>query len=1211
MASPIPPSPQHPASYWSAIKGRVSSTRKGVYESAIAAKNTIYHYTVSKPVHAIKTTSYTAYLKASNKVSSLTALLNDTAAQAARYVGDALNSAVQTGTSLTGDISTAITQTPIVLGGENFNPLLPPAPDAKEILAKIKGLSLDILDESEKNGVRRDLLEDRPPVEPKFALPASAIPSLRQETVLSSDNLLPAQETTALLSVNEGALNHKVPLATGPRILSDPADIKKKTDDELDRFCKKLSDFSTLYYMVATICNIEEPDNTSLFQMVSAASKKNPDGTYPSLWTLLNEKYQLSFFQKLRAGLFYFWFYKITALIPNTVDTYLKCFVNTVRVQLTDKNSMENSDKQIQRVVDNANGFLKSYNAATDDFLNDTIPSFSSLTEYRTNRIAMHYGGSIWEDAKYQGPGFEQALEGATQKLSAVELQGGRPGYAMLVKPYMNRAREILCKQFSRAIVDTYSPHVEFFKNWKHHPIGTIFTPIYDAVEGILNKYLRYVMKTQILPYSFLSVIEESIDDATSKHNLPFSIALTRFVTDQMKRLEETVAQPTLPPHPSIAPPPAIEHLGQLVTELLTLEEVLLETKAQIKEHRKTLAAEKSEFDKTIQEEIKKPITKASQFLFQYIAQPANVEEMFSQLLEVLNFAFTDTTPRGDEQYKKSKADLEKRIEDLKEKSNRVFKSLVRQSVEKKVKGTPLAQEIAQTVFEDQKAEASSAFDQLDYLSRKILNAFVSSEEIDLRKEIGSFAQIMKTFAEREKSYHGIESLDHVDQEEIRRLLSPLYEKAALLIEQTKKLQEIQRSYSLHRRIVEELVKIETGLQSILEINSSKRRARLHFPLEMREKIRSSIAEIGSNLPKFPQIQEELTTRLDDLCKRFDSFDSEIRLLQGIERLFPQNGSRGLIKNLLDYRRGEREELPREFHIKDCLAEIHQILSGFNQEIFPEAEALKTQIEQTLRHLKSGFKGEWNRLGGLIGQLRNSHEQKKKQAALEFQTSKKNFHQAANRYNSGYILRKQENKGDMLKAAENLSEKISLMKSEAEQIQKGAQFHLTESRMGAAGALVTGLSAGVGGAISSLLGTGFLTGASMGGSLVSTGLYRGIERKNLSRVIDKGGTNIAPVATAVAAGGAAAALPSLLSYLSPGLGIGASALTIAAGMGLGHKAGSAALGEAVDSGQAKVLVEVERRFENAFKFAKSNLEHFSHGAITRLMKTTIDTHSPA
>ena len=47
------------------------------------------------------------------------------------------------------------------------------------------------------------------------------------------------------------------------------------------------------------------------------------------------------------------------------------------------------------------------------------------------------------------------------------------------------------------------------------------------------------------------------------------------------------------------------------------------------------------------QEEIKKTITEASQFLFQYLAQPANAEAMFSQLLEVSNAAFTDTTPRG------------------------------------------------------------------------------------------------------------------------------------------------------------------------------------------------------------------------------------------------------------------------------------------------------------------------------------------------------------------------------------------------------------------------------------------------------------------------------------------------------------------------------------------------------------------------------------
>ncbi len=346
----------------------------------------------------------------------------------------------------------------------------------------------------------------------------------------------------------------------------------------------------------------------------------------------------------------------------------------------------------------------------------------------------MHYGGSIWEDSKQPGPNLEKALDEAHAILAEPEKvpsDQARPGNAMLVEPYRIRARRILCQQFSIKIINAFSPHVEFFKNWKNHSFGRHFSFLYSPIEGLLNKFLRYVMKKKILPSVMASAIEEGID-ATAKHNLPFSIALTDFVSSKISELDDMIDKPAAnTSNVTLFPPPSIPNLNKFVEALLpVLDQVSL------KPEDFKLKQKPKAFNPDLQKEIEAAIVDNSKLLFQYLAQPQNAEALFAQLFQISNSAFSNNAERID--YNKQKIQLEKRIKELKKDAKHVFKKMVLKSVNDKIKGQPeQAKEKAELAFHDEKQEAIEAFSQLKDLSQSMVARLRDDkeEEVDLSSQ--------------------------------------------------------------------------------------------------------------------------------------------------------------------------------------------------------------------------------------------------------------------------------------------------------------------------------------------------------------------------------------------------------------------------------------------------------------------------------------------
>ncbi len=716
----------------------------------------------------------------------------------------------------------------IEFAGQNINGRLPPAPDPRIPLSNITKASSKILQDAEKLGVRPEQIDDRP----ILSLPAAMTP--HQTSAPSTPNIAGTAEAQAADPIPSYHVSLRtVPASTGPKETIKTVDRKAKTDLELDKLCKKLSDFSTLKVMAIDICHIDKKDYSSLLKLVSDASTQDPDGNPPSLWQLFTTQYKPSFWQKIKAGLFYFWCHKVTSLIPNTVETYLKHFIHQVRKEISGENSQKKSDERIPKIIEDGIKFLRALNGAADDFDKGTVSTFTSLDEYRTDRIAMHYGGSIWEALNNKkGRDLDMALDEATE----IYFEPGkppkgkaRPGTTPLAMPYMKRARRILSGEFCRKMMDAYSPHVEFFKNWKSNSFGKYFNFIFIPIDGLLNWFLRWAMKSKILPPIFADGIDQGID-ATAKHNLPFSIALTKFFSEKLEELRQEIEKPgeREPSKTSLFPTPAVKHLGDLVKEILVmLDQASINSKDDLQKRKlqpKTLNPE-------FQQQLEEAITDNSKILFEYLAQPENAETLFCQLFELASSAFSDSKVSTDDEYVKHRDQLKNDIQDLEEDADQVFEKLLNKSVAEKVKGnqSEKAKKRADLKFRDQKQEAAEAFSQLHDLSQTMLSRIKAPDEkpenaavpVNIHAEIASFAQIMKTFAHREKANLQAEGLDDADREAMHRVLTPLYQKAASIEGELASLQKFQEKHLNNAKVNAESDELAKGIHSIVSFEPS------------------------------------------------------------------------------------------------------------------------------------------------------------------------------------------------------------------------------------------------------------------------------------------------------------------------------------------------------------------------------------------------------
>ncbi len=440
-----------------------------------------------------------------------------------------------------------------------------------------------------------------------------------------------------------------------------------------------------------------------------------------------------------------------------------------------------------------------------------------------------------------------------------------------------------------------------------------------------------------------------------------------------------------------------------------------------------------------------------------------------------------------------------------------------------------------------------------------------------------------------------------MDRQGIPRVLTPLYHRAGMIAEELASLQESHKQYSNNAKMDAELSVLAEGLKKV---------EKFEFKLETRLEMRHSISEVKKYLKDYPEIPKKLEICLDNLSKLFDRLVLEHKLLREFDKLCPADGTRGLIEQLVAYRRGEA--MPAGFKPKNCEGEIERVLSAHSTDLFPEAKDLLALIKRTKNPSAKDFMKTWEQLSGALQKVRKTHESKKRSLIRQLQNSRAEFHLFNEEKRAGYTLRKIKSREEMAHKTTHISDQLALMQADAAKIEKYPQYPLTESRIGAGAAVATAGAATLGALAGGMSGWfNPLTGATVAASTTSAFINRFAKKKNLSKVVDKDLKIPDPFAWSAVAGTVSAAVPAAMSYPNHwflnGAAEAAKAGLLAGSAFVGYKAGSAATKQLVETvGQDKLLPEVTRYFENAFELlTDSKREDLVHGAITRFMKSTI------
>ncbi|HSX10849.1 MAG TPA: hypothetical protein VLF94_03945 [Chlamydiales bacterium] len=870
---------------------------------------------------------------------------------------------------------------------------------------------------------------------------------------------------------------------------------KDKAVEHRKNLAKKLSAFSAIYQM-REACGIKEKDNSLLLKMVDKATKEE---TKENLWDLFTNHYNLTLSQKLRAGWVY-WSRFQTSLISNTVGAYLESFVKNMTEDLTSSDHRPRL-KLIRKLLEQIDEFLNEDMGATKAFALAVQPD--SLDKFRRRAIENNYNNSL----------------------------------------------EDLCKAFSAKIIDE-NYRVPFFRRSQKIPIlGYVF----QFFEWLVNRLIiQRAMKSAILPAALKSAVENGLE-ATEPHNVPFALAIARFLNKQLDKLKHS--SPTTPP----APLPGTEILPGIIKKLqMVIELEPLKTQSELKQKFKEFDEGKGFLDKKIEEGIQEGISEASRFLFDYLNNAAQSGELFANLLELSCAPFSDQTTDPAAlvtEYKKERDKLKKDAGDL-------FKKTIRESVEKKLTRPKLEAEKKATeqAFLNGQKIATETFGSLRQLCERMApkidrSAQAPTPENNVQADIAIFLQNMQVFANRKELQDRIKGLQKGDRDAIWRLMTPFYEKAVQLEEKVLHLQELQDQYPAHIAVGNKLKFTKELLESI--------RNQFHLqPRHQRNPLVETLKKTRDEIGKFlgPQALPTLQQNSDLIAKYSESIATEQQVLDALHAFYPPRvegqhvEQEGLLEQLLRYEQGIHSP---GFQPRACLNEVGRLL-----EFFPPAEQEELRI---LIGDGSDLGGKWARLGALLQRIYERHREIKDRDAAILDEALRTTLEWTEAKIQQYTLLKDQDHVEMQSEMRNISADVVRLHNEAHSwtTQLHLPFTLTS---GQAKFAYTSLGAAVG---SLGGGLGWLTGGAGGaamGAFVASTIVSGV--RNWRGILDK-----EPGAAATTLG--SIAFGTGLSYFLPAVGTGALGL---AGAYTGHHAVETLQTDIQD----KVVPAVMDLFNNAY-----------------------------
>lgn len=1116
--------------------------------------------------------------------------LSETAQQPIREAGQgALNAAQEQYPQLRAAIEAAApvleqvadaADKPVVLAGHNINPLVAAQGqpiDAAKPLQAIHDKATQILEFANANRI----VEAPPPPEPEPDAAALVEPP-------GLDAAVPVAPPDEVPLVADPRI---VTEATGPQARFEAKNWKEEADKNLETLSQNLGNYAVLSYMYYSICGFTEEDGgTSILELVHKASIP-VNGRTPDLWDLFCTEYKLKLFspQWWRCKFFYWTSYKWTSIIPNTVDAYMKEIFGEVRSKLASRDSGQKRAFFIRSFLDHASQFLDAHNGAARAFAQAVQPN-GDLDDYKRRAIVERYGYSpkrIGRDRSLQKILAKRAETSAAGRV--FDANPEKHSMHTLQQLGEDYALENLCGSFAKRMMSEFSTYVPFFKGTKKIPIiGKPIAFILKPVEWILNGFIWWQMRRNILPSVLKSAVEEGLDSA-KPHNLPFAKALTTFFTAQFTKLKGklTAEKDDSKPVPAI---PGTEKLPDVVIKLKrALDLMPHQTQDALKAKLESMDKGGGALNDTVQNAIRDGIVKGGQVFLEFLTDPANHEEMAANLFDLVNVPFTGSAPRDVAGWAKMGEEFEAQRKDLKREARTVFELIIEEAVQEEITGLSPEKAADQTrqSFEAQQEESARTFDQLHYYFGRIrekTDADSADPANSIHPEIAAVATRMKAFSQLQ---HRLEDLEPAAREGINRVLSPLYVRAENLTARMAALQELQTKYSSHAQVGEEFERMHLLLAGVpQQLEQTPRRLK-----DMLPHLESPLRRIGEHLPANAPEFGETRQHTQNLARHFDAVGKNDQILEGLKRLDPSGAgnpaqrNQGLLYRLANYQRYKRNpEALHRFGLQGfdqgaCMKEINKVIAHLDIAEQSRLRAIIRKIELFGTHpVGIDFDREiWNPLTQEMQQIQQKYAEAKGAQKLALEADLGAFGQYLQAKTEGYRERKRQNHEAMAREIEAAAEALDALREEIPNVQQEAQVRLNPDQLG----FLTGAAG-----LLACLAFGPVAGAAIG-----AGAYLAVQNMQGLAGDGKAGAVLQTVGGTTVAGLAAGALPGLVGVVGGVAGAAA--------------AGSKFTDGAVGAVRENVVPQVMQIFEAAYNLTLS--AHISHAAATWGMKAIVDT----
>lgn len=901
-----------------------------------------------------------------------------------------------------------------------------------------------------------------------------------------------------------------IPLQTQVRRVN----FKEKAAEHLADLARKVSAF-TAAMLMRDRCGIRDTDNVRLLRIAARAAK---EGAKETLWDLFASEYNLTLAQRFKAG-WHYWAAYQTSLISNTVGAYLDSFAAELAQGLTSEATLT---QIIRHFIANTNDFFIQDMGATRAFAMALEPD-GDVEKYRRRKIEAHYG-----------------------------------------------SLEDLCREFSRKMVnDDYTVPIgqRYQDYWI---IGAIFR----AIEWFVNRFIiRRLMKSTILPTVLKAAVDNGIE-ATAPHNLPFSLALTRFLNRQMESLGESLEGGPSSDEPSLKLP-GTDDLRETIKHLkMVLDLEQLRTQPELKRRFLEIDNGTGMVDEQVHLAIQEAIVQACHKLLDHLSRMARSHELSSTLFQLSCAPFSEQE-RDPEAVR---AEFNEEQLKLERGAERLFRKFIERAVATTIKGPQAddakkAAKAAEDAFREGKQVADTTFDELQRLCAQMTQKIDrSAQDISpnnsVQTDIALFLQHLQVMANRKELQERIERLSPADRDAVYRKVTPFYERVAGLGEEVLRLLELQYEYPVHAAVVRQLaLVIDIIRDTRAQFHSAPRHLRGPLILALEDR-RQNVSELlGDKAP----IVATLEQYIDSVSRHSKQIAREQQVIDAIHALSPPREGQemtkdGLLEQLLHYEQGGH---PPGFQWRDCLREIDKKLKFLPDD---EQNELRELIDDG-----SDLSGKWERLGALLQRIYATHRANQGRDANLLDGALKEAEIWARAKTEKYALIKDQGHTEMQTVMMSLTQGVSALRSEVFRAKLELPIYV-ETR-----SMTTALGSAAGCALS-VIGGPVGVGVSMASHPATHG-FSGLYDRRLG------------------------SWGKLAGVLTLGAGVGALASAVPGGLAIAGTAAGAYTGltaaQAVqENAQEKVLPRVLETFQSAYALATRS-QRLAHAFATRLMKTWI------